>query len=458
MGYFDFEDITRRLWLVQNFDYNNNSKKPRDGTKEFFFNTNIALKGRHAEIFRDFKNGYPFPVFADYVFKRDIADVDFPNDLFDRKNITGIRQNEEEIIAPGRVIVLKRKNFDKITKYFYVWISQSLLDKYSAKNGTNFQTNIHVIFHPKRGLQDCPPYENDSLAEKILNAPDRANPIYGKDKYFEKNYYTIGNRYLFSEKHSVLQHRCAMLKNNSSPAKDLSDQADGIPMMLIVPVTGNDIYFSDFDDALKLKEIVQAVSSKCFKILQKESGAEANDGPEIKRIACSFFSYSGHLAALILKNKRPDSIDEFYFFDPRFDNSNFEKMWKLLKDWKINAEKKIRIYSAYPAECTMIAQELRKQTHKEVSAPFARFNGKLDRNSKEKYGGLANGYEIYNEDKSTSLVTIPIGNFVDYGADQPKNPNGFYITDAYRLQEMNGHSWFIERLQSHALFHSGFKK
>lgn len=170
MDNFDFEDITCRLWLVQN--YNSRFPDPRDGTKNFFCNSSIPEKDKHAEIFRDFKSNYPFPVFTDYVFKKDTSNVKFPNDIFDRKKRNGIRNGEEEIIMPGRVIILKRKNIDKVTKYFYIWISQELLDKYLMTDGADFNVNVHILFHPKAGLAACPPYNDDSIAEKILNSPD----------------------------------------------------------------------------------------------------------------------------------------------------------------------------------------------------------------------------------------------------------------------------------------------
>jgi len=178
-----------------------------------------------------------------------------------------------------------------------------------------------------------------------------------------------------------------------------------------------------------------------------------------------------------LLSRQPSFIHEFYLYDVMLDifhfvkdeqsnkskkvvdrtqEKGFEKVWMLFKQWKKDSpDKKIRIYSAYSQAVQPIATELRRGVHDENPAPFAAFNNKPDK-AGDVYSNLSNGYEIYNVDKSISLVLVPINNFYHY-LDDIESPGGFGIDDNYLKGDV-GHSWFIRRLQTHSIFHSGFKR
>jgi hypothetical protein len=73
-----------------------------------------------------------------------------------------------------------------------------------------------------------------------------------------------------------------------------------------------------------------------------------------------------------------------------------------------------------------------------------------------KYSGLSNGYEIYSTDNSRALVVLPSGNFLIYlSTENLKNDGGFRPGGDYE-PSLEGHSWFVSRLMSHALYHGAF--
>ena len=49
------------------------------------------------------------------------------------------------------------------------------------------------------------------------------------------------------------------------------------------------------------------------------------------------------------------------------------------------------------------------------------------------------------------LVLVPVKNFYHYTEDI-KSPGGFYVNDNYNLKGEEGHSWFIQHLQTHSNF------
>jgi hypothetical protein len=67
--------------------------------------------------------------------------------------------------------------------------------------------------------------------------------------------------------------------------------------------------------------------------------------------------------------------------------------------------------------------------------------------------GLDDGYEISSGDNPRSLVVFPLTNSFKY--EEYVFPGGFRPGAAYE-PELEGHSWFVSRLLSHALFHSNF--
>ena len=394
--------------------------------------------------------------------------------------IVGTAKRYVRTLVPpvGYFVVLKKKNdVDKKTKYFFIWIAQSLWDKYRNQNDGNFKTNIHINFHPVGHINDIkeyPPYYNEKIEQQILNTENPNDSFYSDNKYYYNNYFTLGIRYLFSEKQAVFQHRCSLKKGNQN--SDISSNEDGSPMMVIIPVSGGAPYFADLSNVSNLKEITQAVSDFCFEIAQKEKkrSTPIERYPPIGRVACSFYSRSGMIAEQLL-SQRPEFINEFYLYDVMLDifhfiedktsakpkkikvidrtqEKGFERVWHLLKQWRQdNADKKIRIYSAYSA-VSPIQAELKRGKYEENMAIFSDFNDKPDKLGGT-YKNLSDGYEIYNGDKSISLVYISINNFSHY-LDDIKSPGGFAVYDNY-LEDV-GHSWFVRRLQTHSLYHSGF--
>jgi hypothetical protein len=87
--------------------------------------------------------------------------------------------------------------------------------------------------------------------------------------------------------------------------------------------------------------------------------------------------------------------------------------------------------------------------------PFSSFNGK-----KAPDGGdlnrLADGYEIYSTDNSRLLACLPSVNARAYlSSEGLTKPNGFHYDEPFD-PALEGHTWFVSRLVSHALFHSHF--
>ncbi|MEV6931691.1 hypothetical protein AB0M46_45365 [Dactylosporangium sp. NPDC051485] len=90
------------------------------------------------------------------------------------------------------------------------------------------------------------------------------------------------------------------------------------------------------------------------------------------------------------------------------------------------------------------------------AAGFSAFNGKPRPGGSGTYAGLSDGYEIYSTDNSRSLVAMPAGNSEVYlSTENLRNPNGFPPGGDYE-PALEGHSWFVSRLFTHAIFHSGF--
>jgi len=436
-----------------------------------YFDCGKSSRINEAQFFKNFQNNKPFPTFTQRIFKKE--DVPYPYNLFDFKDRTGLLDTNNSLIRPGRVIVLKRKNVGKNTNYFFIWLSQSLWDKYLNQSDGKFSSNIHILFHPVGNIgTDYPDYYDEIKELQILQKDNPNDEFYKKNNFYGTNFFELGVRYLFREKQSVLQQRSAILEGARDPGGALSGSDDCIPLMLIVPVSGINPYFGDLANASSFQQILKGISDFCFEIARKEKGNKPDNYPTVGRVACSFYSRSGDVAERLL-TQLPTFIDEFYLYDVMLDKYHIDKstnkrvtdrtqeqgfqiVWHLFKQWKRDGmSKKIRIYSAYPNSVSFIASELKMKKHEENFAKFSSFNGKLDRTGKAKYSGLSDGYEIYSADASISLVCIPTNNFWVY-LDETKNSGGFVIDDNYMSDV--GHSWFVSRLQTHALFHSGFRR
>lgn len=434
-----------------------------------YFDCSKSSRANENHFFKNFRNDNPFPVFTRYIFKKEV--VPYPYYLFDFKDRTGSLDNTGAMLKPGKTIVLKRKNVGRNTNHFFIWISQSLWEKYLNQTDGKFSSSIHILFHPVGNIgTDYPDYYDESKELQILQKDNQNDNFYKNNKYYDTNFFELGVRYLFKEKQSVLQHRCAISRSDIDPAKTLKDAVDCIPIMLIVPVSGINPYFGDLATAPSLQQVMKAISNFCFEIAQKEKGHKPDSYPTVNKVACSFYSRSGDVAERLI-TQLPTFIDEFYLFDVMLDKYHIDKntkkrvtdrtqeegfkiVWNLFKQWKKdNPNKKIRIYSAYPNSVSFITSELKMSKHEQNLAKFSSFNNQSDRSGNSKYSGLSDGYEIYNADASMSLVCVPTNNFLVY-LDETKNSGGFVIDDNYMSDV--GHSWFLTRMQTHALFHSGF--
>lgn len=468
MSSIEFEDITLELGRY---------------TRAYFDTGNIPKTNWDA-VFNQYRNDKPFPVFTEFIFKRDIPSIKFPIELFNYKNRAGIyKGNNNDFHKPGRIIILRRKlPRQDTTNYFFVWVSQSLWDKKSTKSDGDFEVNMHVNFHPvgeifKPGFY--PPYYPGTQDNNVLKINDPQDPFYLRSRktpddpndhgWYDKNYFELGVRYLFKDKQTVLQHRCAILQSDKDPNNLLRSDKDTIPIIVVIPVSSASPYFSDLSRPPDFKEITQAISNKCFDLAQNITNSFPKKYPPISRVACSFYSRSGEVAEEILSNS-PNFINEFYLYDvvfrspQRTNKDGFDKIWSLLKKWKADkTDYKIRIYSSEADAVQLIAANLREKPHEEYPAKFIDFNGKSDRannpdkvNKKGFYSGLLNGYEIYSAERSISLVLVPQTNFFRY-MNNKFNAGGFYVDDNYAVGDQ-GHSWFVSRLQTHSIFHSGFKR
>lgn len=130
------------------------------------------------------------------------------------------------------------------------------------------------------------------------------------------------------------------------------------------------------------------------------------------------------------------------------------------------------MYSAETDTVSGVYRELKERLAKHgggyhnPSVKFSSFNGTAKPGG-SKYANLADGYEIYSTDNSLSLAVFPSANALVYLTDHVKdragndvelvrgNDGGFAPGGAYE-PKLEGHSWFISRLMSHALYHSGF--
>jgi hypothetical protein len=195
----------------------------------------------------------------------------------------------------------------------------------------------------------------------------------------------------------------------------------------------------------------------------------------------SGYSRSGVVLRRLLDNAQHNEpfmrkvLKEFYVFDVMLDERDkkgvvtktkqqgWDELWTRLKAWQgEDGDKKIRMYSAEPATVSNVYAELVKRLAKygggyhNSAAHFSAFNGTLMPDGKTPHDRLADGYEVYSTDNSRSLVVFPFSNALVYlSSDGIVNPTGFAPGGSYEPTH-EGHSWFVSRLQSHALFHSGF--
>jgi hypothetical protein len=397
-----------------------------------------------------------FPIFTDRVFAASAGSV---NALVDYK----YREKLDESKV-GKVFVLERidnPNDASKTRLFVVWISPKLLERFRTTASDKCLVSVNVIFHPRASLEKYPTYWKGDLDPVKL-----------------PNYLELGFRYLCKEKYSILQHLCAV-----GPSADvgqgpgLTERDAKLEIMVVAPVS-NPSSYSNLSAPSELQDALSEISKRCY----EGAGSPKLVGalsPVVNRVAVSGYSRSGMILSSLLNpgGESPflrDTLKEVYAFDVMLDEKDkegktiktkqqgYEEFWTKLKKWQgDDSGKKIRLYSAETATVANIYSELKSNLQKygggyhNPAAAFSKFNKTAVPGTSSVYSGLSDAYEIYSTDNSRSLVALPSNNSLVYlSTENIKNSGGFQPGGDYE-PDLEGHSWFVSRLQSHALFHSG---
>lgn len=396
-----------------------------------------------------------FPIFLDRVFTQTAKND--PVEFLDYRTRSAMDDADA-----GRLFVLERTDDTPnkaLTRLFLVWLSPALVKEFKDDQSNQPAFRANVVFHPFAGLDKYPTYWR-GLTDQ--------NPVK------EANYLELGVRYLFKEKLTALQHFCAL--RASGGGRKLDGGPCPSAFAVVVPVSSPSAYLNLGDPSV-LSEALRHIARRCYE------GVTTRLPPvgsvKLQRIAVSSYSRSGAILSTLLSNPRKDpafmndSLREVYAFDVMLDEydgktvvktkkQGYDELWTKLKTWQgQDPDKRIRLYSAEPGTVSGVYQELiqRLKSHgggyHNPSVKFSRFNGAL-RADGSRYSGLSDGYEIYSTDDSRSLVVFPSGNPLVYiSSENLGNAGGFAPGKPYE-PGLEGHSWFVSRLASHALFHSGF--
>jgi hypothetical protein len=259
----------------------------------------------------------------------------------------------------------------------------------------------------------------------------------------------------------------------------LEDKDSKLDLMVVIPVSSPSS-FNNLSNASELEDALREISRRCYEgVSGKLLGG---DPPILQRVAVAGYSRSGVILQALFTDTRSssnffrDRLKEVYAFDIMLDvvdgktkqvlktkQQGYDELWTKLKAWQgDDSDKKIRLYSAEPATVANIYAELKTRLktygggYHNDSVKFSAFNGTSMSPGSASYSGLTDGYEIYSTDNSRSLAVLPSNNPLVYlSSENIKNPNGFRTGGDY-APNLEGHSWFVSRLFSHALFHSGF--
>ncbi|WP_157103688.1 hypothetical protein [Nocardia harenae] len=412
----------------------------------------VFVDNQGYELVRPYRDhGRAFPVFLDRVFAP--AARGGPLDFIDYRMRTSMDDTDA-----GRIFVLERNDSSAgkaVARLFWVWLSPALVKQYRDDTSNTPVLRANVVLHPRAGLEDYPAYWRG-----------------GVDPVKLPNFLELGARYLCKEKFTVAQHFCGVRR--------AGPKLDGGPcpsaFAVVVPVCSAAAY-ADLTDPATLSEALRHIGRRCYAAISARLVPVA--AVQLERIAVSAYSRSGAvLSRLLAAGRRDDrfmseSLREVYAFDVMLDEKvagrvvktkrqGYDELWNRLTAWQgDDADKRIRLYSAERATVDGIYQELRTRLarygggYHNASVKFSSFNG-TRRPDGTKFSGLADGYEIYSTDNSRSLVLLPSNNALVYlSTENLKNDGGFGLGGDYE-PGLEGHSWFVSRLMSHALFHSGF--
>ncbi len=396
-----------------------------------------------------------FPIFTDRVFA---AKSSSPLGLLNYKTRESLEDED-----PGRIFILERTDNHadaSRTRLFFVWVSSRLATQFRNTATNALHVKVSVIFHPYP--RKYPRYWDGDI-----------------DPPSDRNYLELGARYLCKEKYSVTQHFCAIRPSKTPGGTDgLDDKKSPFAGMVVVPVSSPASFFS-LADPRELQEALEQITKRCFEgVTSKLTSANT---VALDRVAVSGYSRSGAVLRRLLDNTRANEpfmhniLKEFYAFDVMVDEKDekeritktkqqgYMELWTRLKAWQgDDSDKKIRLYSAEPVTVSGVYTELQDHLKRygggyhNKAVGFSAFNKSPKSDGSGVYQDLSDGYEIYSTDNSRLLVVLPSGNALVYISDENlRNAAGFPLGGDYE-PDLQGHSWFISRLQSHALFHSGF--
>ena len=414
------------------------------------------VDNQNHELLRMYRDkGRQFPILKEHVFS---LSGNSPEELIDYK----LRRNMDDADA-GRLFVLERTDNPTDTaktRLFFVWVSPTLVGQFKSDPSNAARVKVNVIFHPRAGLENYPTYWNGGI--EPVKVP---------------NFLELGIRYLCKEKHVVAQHFCAVAKPRPPGAPGIDSPKSSLAVMVVVPVSSATA-FASLGNPLELEDALRHITKRCYEgVTAKLIPATA---VTLERVAVSGYSRSGVVLRTLLDNAKANEpfmrnvVKEFYAFDVMLNENDpqglvvktkkqgYDEFWSKLTAWQgDDSDKKIRLYSAEPATVGSIYSELQTRLKKygggyQSKVSFSSFNGKMRRDGSGQYANLSDGYEIYSTDDSRSLAVMPSGNALVYlSSDNLVNPDGFAPGGTYE-PGLEGHSWFISRLLSHAVFHSGF--
>jgi hypothetical protein len=399
-----------------------------------------------------------FPIFLERVFQPYETKVAQPNELLATR---WRRKLDEQKL--GRILFLERNDSPQdtkgaLTRLFLVWLSPAMLEQFRTDPPEKCVNNALVLFHPAGGLDKYPAYWRGDV--EPVKTP---------------NFLELGVRYLFKEKHAVLQTLASL--SQTMGASKLEAPENQIKLMIVVPVSSAASFYTLSDPAL-LEEALKEVSRRAYEAAGDKPRL-TRVAPPLGRVAVAGYSRSGEILLDLLGNSGRNTrfmektLREFYAFDimldrrpeqknPRSKVEGYQLFWSRLKKWQSDdSDRLIRLYSGEPATVEFLRAELHDGLRKygggyeNPNVPFSSFNGGKAPDGVS-LSGLMNGFELYSTDNSRLLACLPFGNSRVYlSSENIKNDHGFHPDEAFETF-MEGHTWFISRLLSHALLHSQF--
>jgi hypothetical protein len=397
-----------------------------------------------------------FPIFLERVFQPAEAKAAQPHQLLATR---WRRKLDEQKL--GRILFLERTDTPPgtkgaLTRLFLVWLSPAMLEQFRTDPPEKCINNALVLFHPAGGLDKYPAYWRGDV--EPVKTP---------------NYLELGVRYLFKEKHAILQTLAGL--SPAMGASNLEAAENRINLMVVVPVSSL-ASFSTLSDPVVLEEALNEISRRAYEAASDKprlTGATLRLG----RVAVAGYSRSGEILLSLLENSRNNTnfmektLREFYAFDimldrkepnPRTKVEGYQQFWSRLQKWQgDDSDRLIRLYSAEPTTIEFLRAELRDRLRKygggyqSPRIAFSSFNGTKAPDGIS-LSGLLDGFELYSTDNSRILACLPSGNARVYlSSENIRNDHGFHFDEAFETF-MEGHTWFVSRLLSHALFHSRF--